>query len=303
MNSAWWRTRRERPGLAGGIDKSGSRAAELLAAGFGSVEFGTVTPRPEAGGNPGVAELAARLRRLAPRAAGASRIGIGIGMGSAAAPDALAADWLSGLELAWGAADYLSFNLSARAYRPLLAPTHLPLLLRAFQTVTAERERLCRDGAHLPLTLKVPLGADDPFPLTLAVAAADAGFDMLTAVLPDSPARLDRLNLLAARLPRQTTLLAVGGIRNHADIRAALAAGAHGVQVHRVFAELGVACLPALLDTEAIMLADIIRAARQILALGERAKPGEPECPSRQRPQTAQHQQHNAYRPARYKPG
>jgi len=261
MSGAWWRARRERPGLAGGIDKDGGRAAELLAAGFGSVEFGTVTPHPEAGGNPGVAELAARLKALAPRRADASRIGIGIGMNSAAAPDMLAADWLSGLELAWGAADYLSFNLSARAYRPLLAPTHLPQLLRAFQAVAAERDRLC-GGAHLPLTLKVPLGADDPFPLTLAVAAADAGFDMLTAVLPDAPVRLDRLNQLAARLPRHTTLLAVGGIRNHADIRAALGAGAHGVQVHRVFAELGAACLPALLATKAIMSADIIGDAR-----------------------------------------
>ncbi|MBC7860142.1 MAG: dihydroorotate dehydrogenase [Burkholderiaceae bacterium] len=262
MNGAWWRGRRALPGLAGGIDKDGGRAAELLAAGFGSVEFGTVTPRPEAGGNPGVAELTARLRMAAPCSSDACRIGIGIGMNSAAPPDALAAEWLSGLELAWGAADYLSFNLSARAYRPLLAPTHLPMLLRAFQVVTAERDRLCGDGAHFPLTLKVPLGVDDPFPLTLAVAAADAGFDMLTAVLPDSPARLDRLNLLAARLPRQTTLLAVGGIRNHANVRAALAAGAHGVQVHRIFAELGAACLPDFLATEATIPADIIGDAR-----------------------------------------
>lgn len=262
MSVAWWRARRERPGLAGGIDKDGGRAAELLAAGFGSVEFGTVTPRPEVGGNPGVAELAARLKALAPRRADASRIGIGIGMNSAAAPDALVTDWRSGLELAWGAADYLSFNLSARAYRPLLAPTHLPLLLRAFQAVVIERDRLCGAGPYLPLTLKVPLGIDDPFPLTLAVAAADVGFDMLTAVLPDAPARLDRLHLLGSRLPRQAALLAVGGIRTNADLRAALAAGAHAVQVHRVFAELGAACLPALLATETIMPADIIGDAR-----------------------------------------
>ncbi|MBC7858227.1 MAG: hypothetical protein H7Z39_05495, partial [Burkholderiaceae bacterium] len=63
-------------------------------------------------------------------------------------------------------------------------------------------------------------------------------------------------------LPRQTTLLAVGGIRNHANVHAALAAGAHGVQVHRVFAELGAACLSALLATEATIPADIIGDAR-----------------------------------------
>ena len=35
----WWLAR---PGLAGGIDKSGERAGELLGLGFGSVEFGSV---------------------------------------------------------------------------------------------------------------------------------------------------------------------------------------------------------------------------------------------------------------------
>lgn len=34
-----------RPGLAGGIDKTGERADELLGLGFGSVEFGSVTRR------------------------------------------------------------------------------------------------------------------------------------------------------------------------------------------------------------------------------------------------------------------
>ena len=61
MNTAFWR---QGPGLAGGIDKGGSRAAELLACGFGSVEFGTVTPRPEPDRNPGVAALVSRLSSL-----------------------------------------------------------------------------------------------------------------------------------------------------------------------------------------------------------------------------------------------
>lgn len=232
-----------RPGLAGGIDKDGLRAAELLGVGFGAVEFGTVTPLPE-GGNPGVAVLAARLAQLAPRGPGAARIGIGIGMGSGAPPAALAAEWLAGLELAWGACDYLSFNLSARAYAPLLAAHHLPLLVRTFGAVAAERERR---GAHVALALKLPLGAAHALRLSVAEAAADAGFDAITAVLPDCPERLDRLHMLAARLRGKAALRAVGGIRCAADIRAALGAGADGVQVHTVFAQLGAACLPALL--------------------------------------------------------
>lgn len=246
MSGAWWGAR---PGLAGGIDNDGSRAVELLAAGFGSVEFGTVTPRPEAGHNPGVAALAARLAALGPRASGAARIGIGIGSGADAAPQALAAEWLSGLALAWDAADYLSFNLSARRYRGLLDGAHWPLLLRALGAVAAERRRRCAGGGQrVGIALKLALGADGALPLDLAGAAADAGFDAVTAVLPGCGAGLERLRALLPRLRGKAALLAVGGIRNGADLRAALAAGADGVQVHTVFAQLGAACLPALLD-------------------------------------------------------
>lgn len=238
-----------RPGLAGGIDKDGSRAVELLALGFCSVEFGTVTPRPEPGCNPGVAALAARLSALGPRQPGATRIGIGIGMGASAPAAALPAEWLCGLRDAWGAADYLSFNLSARSYRPLLAAACLPLLLSAFKAVVTERQNRTVAGCrHMALALKLPLGLADAFPLTLAEAAADAGFETVTAVLPEGAARLDRLHTLASRLGGKATLIAVGGIRSAADIRAALAAGADGVQIHTAFAQLGAACLAALLD-------------------------------------------------------
>ena len=59
-----------RPGLAGGIDKDGTRAAELLGLGFGSVEFGTVAVGPRAGAE--LAALRARLAALPPRAPGAT---------------------------------------------------------------------------------------------------------------------------------------------------------------------------------------------------------------------------------------
>ncbi len=255
MNGAWWSVRPGRPGLAGGIDNDGSRAVELLAAGFGSVEFGTVTPRPEAGHNPGAAALAARLAALAPHpaalapgAGGAASIGIGIGCCGDAAPRALAAEWLAGLAQAWQAADYLSFNLSARRYRALLDAAHWPLLLRALGAVAAERNARCAGGGRrVGIALKLPLGPDGALPLDLAEAAADCGFDAVTAVLPGCGARLERLAALAPRLRGKAALIAVGGIRNGADVRAALACGADGVQVHTVFAQLGAACLAQLL--------------------------------------------------------
>lgn len=239
---------RSRPGLAGGIDKDGRRAAELLALGFASVEFGTVAPLARVPEPPGVAALVARLAALGSRRTGQTAIGIGLGMNSGSALSDLAADWLAGLRAAYGVADYLSFNLSARACRPLLAPENLPLVARAISAVAGERTRLAAaSGRRVALALKLPLAAQVRRSPAAAAVAAEAGFDALIAVLPDGAARLSSLGELAGTLRGKITLLAVGGLRTAADVRAALAAGADGVQVHRAFAELGAACLPPLL--------------------------------------------------------
>lgn len=242
MNKRSWPCRL---GLAGGIDKDGSRAAELLAAGFDSVEFGTVTPQPEEGGNPGVTALVSRLAALLPPLTVKPRIGIGIGMSSGVPPSALPAEWTAGLRGARDIADYVCFNLSARRYQSLLNAAHLPLLQHAFETVAAARQS--EQGHHVALVLKLPLDVQDAFPLTLAEAAVANGFDAIVAVLPESVHRLDRLRLLADHLRGRAGLVAVGGIRNAEDAQTAYAAGADGVQVHRIFAELGAACLPALM--------------------------------------------------------
>lgn len=238
-----------RPGLAGGLDKSGERAAALLGAGFAAVEFGTVTPRPAPGQHPGMAALATALARLAPRWPGDACIGIGLGMAPGAPPQALLDDWLEGLRLAAPVADYLSFNLSAKAYHPLLEAEHGALLWRALAAVSRERDQVVtRSGRRLPLALKLPLEPAGRSRHALAAAAATAGFDALILVLPETAEGHERLRRLARRLQGGPALIAVGGIRCAADVRAALEAGAHGVQVHRVFAELGPACLPLLRD-------------------------------------------------------
>ncbi len=232
----------DRPGLAGGIDTDGSQADTLLQLGFGSVEFGTVAAHPQAP-NP-LGPLVARLAALPPRGAGSSAIGIGIGLSPDAPATALPDQWRDALHGAWTVADYLSFNLSARARRPLLAPEHRPMLAAALRELVHERNRLTRPVA---LTLKLPLGdRHDPLP-ALADIAAHAGVDSLTLVLADPPAQrseqLTRLAELARRLAGGPALVAVGGIRNAHDVSAARDAGAAGVQVHRAFIDRGPACL------------------------------------------------------------
>jgi len=227
-----------RPGLAGGIDKDGSRADELLAIGFGSVEFGSVMPEA-------VLATAARLASASPMRMTA--IGAGVGLPPEWPAEALGDAWLAGLNGLWSVVDYLSFNLSAAANRRFLLPEHRPRLTLACQALKVRRDHLALEhGRYLPLALKMPLG-DCAEPLSVVASMAGSlGFDQLTLVLPDETGRFARLEALAKDLNDGPALVAVGGIRCAADVLAARQAGATGIQVHRLFIEQGAACLAAL---------------------------------------------------------
>ncbi|MGL4434425.1 MAG: hypothetical protein ACRCVM_01150, partial [Giesbergeria sp.] len=97
----------QRPGLAGGIDQDGSRAAELLTCGFGSVEFGSVTAQPLPGQNAGVAALvqalAAALAAVPQGTALRARpcaVGIGLAAPPTVALAQVAVQWMAGYEAA-----------------------------------------------------------------------------------------------------------------------------------------------------------------------------------------------------------
>lgn len=223
----WWLAR---PGLAGGIDKTGERADELLGLGFGSIEFGSVLAD----------DLPALLGRLAPRrpAFSASAIGIGLGLPPELPPAALGTEWLRGLDCmaeSEGVADYLSLNLSAAANRRFLTPSLRGALDDALAELAA-----CRHALPLPLAVKLPV-ADAA---RLGPALVAAGVDQLTVVLPDVGGSAA---LAAARVAVPCSrIVAVGGIASAADVQAARAAGADGIQVHRLFLSHGTAT-PALL--------------------------------------------------------
>lgn len=242
--SGWLRALRERPGLAGGVDRTGGCAAALLACGFASVEFGTVTPLPDAV-QIGVAALAQRLAGVA-ALPGRARIGIGLGLGAGAPPGALGAHWLAGLRSAWPVADYLAFNLSAAAYCPLLRPEHDALVASALAALASERAWLqASTGRRVALALKLPL--DAPQLSAAAQSALASRFDAVIPVLPRHEARLDWLQDWSRAVDGGAALIAVGGIVSAADVRAALQAGASGIQVYRAFVERGAACLAPLL--------------------------------------------------------
>ena len=232
-----------RPGLAGGIDKDGGRAAELLALGFGSVEIGSVLP---------AAAPAVAAALVAGSSTRRGAVGVGLGLPAAMPAERLRESWLAGLAALWPVADYLSFNLSAAANCRFLLPEQWPRLALACRAAAFQRDCWAAvSGRHLPLALKLPLGnCGEALPAAASIGAA-AGFDLLTVVLPDEAGRFERLSDLARDLDSGPALVAVGGIRSALDVAAARQAGAAGVQVHRLFVEQGPACLATLLRTTA----------------------------------------------------
>lgn len=239
MMPAWL----DRPGLAGGIDKDGRRAAELLGCGFGSVEFGSVTAQPLPGQNGGIVALATTLGALSP-ATGRSAIGIGLGLPPEVEAERIPHEWAAGFGVAALVADYISLNLSARANRRFLDPVHRPMLAAAFAGVSHLRDAIRAGGRDVWLAVKLPVNHAET--CDVAKVALNGGIDQLTVVLPDEGPRWERFSELVESLGGQGCLVAVGGIRNAAEAAAARASGALGVQVHRLFVEQGAQCLRTL---------------------------------------------------------
>jgi dihydroorotate dehydrogenase len=166
-------------GLAAGLDKHAEHAGALGALGFGFLELGGVTPRPQPG-NPrprlfripearalinrfglnsvGVEAFVENLRRT--RAKGV--IGVNIGKNKDTPNEDAAEDYLQCLEAVYPHADYVSLNVSSpntAGLRELQdAESLAPLLSRMIR----ERERL-RDkhGRHVALALKIAPDLDD----------------------------------------------------------------------------------------------------------------------------------------------
>ncbi|HEY7759301.1 MAG TPA: hypothetical protein VIA64_07790 [Burkholderiales bacterium] len=238
----WGRCLRNPVGLAAGYDRSGALLSQIAAHGFGFVEVGTVTPRPVADHNPGVAALAANVERWRMRAA-STRCLVGVNLGRQ--PDArlelAAQDFEQGMQAAWRCADYLAINLSGTANRALLEPGREPLAQDMLRRVRRQQERLAAaSGRRVPIVVKIPI-ASGATALPAAVRyCGEIGFDGLIAALEEvaGPAAGHVLNQLARAVGRMT-LIAVGGIRTPKHARACLAAGAHLVQVYRLYAEGG----------------------------------------------------------------
>jgi len=250
-------------GLAAGFDKDAEVPEEMLDLGFGFVEVGTVTPRPQRG-NP-----KPRLFRLKADRAVINRMGfnnhgqppafqrllecthlhgvIGVNIGANKDSDDRIADYVEGVRAMGRVARYLTINISSPntpGLRELQDEGALQELLAAVRDV----------GCDKPIFLKVAPDLEEGDPERIVKAAIDHGIDALiisntTISCPSltsnhrdeaaglSGAPLKTLALDALRRFRQASggeipLIGVGGIANADDAWERIRAGASLVQLY-----------------------------------------------------------------------
>ena len=168
-----------RVGLAAGLDKNAACIDGLAALGFGFIEVGTVTPRPQVGNpkprlfrlkgkqalinrmgfnNQGVDLMCKRVRRS--RFDGV--LGINIGKNTATSVEDALADYVFCLRKVYKQASYVALNISSPnspGLRDLQKKSELAILLEGLKT---EHEILKEKfGKNVPLVVKIAPDMDD----------------------------------------------------------------------------------------------------------------------------------------------
>lgn len=275
-------------GLAAGFDKDGHLVLGLRSLGFGFIEVGTVTPRPQPG-NPKprmfrVPEARALINRMGFNSMGADAVAerlndlralvnldfaIGVNLGkNRDTPLAEAGrDYVQALEKLYAVADYLVINISSPntpGLTDLQEGEGLGLLLKQ---VREARDAQARKAAgHLrPLFLKLSPDLGGPARKKAAELAVEEGFGIIASNttrrrdfaqlhgasaqtvgeeggLSGAPLQemaLQHLKEIRSWIGPKPTLISVGGLKDAADARARLEAGANFLQVYTEFVYAG----------------------------------------------------------------
>jgi dihydroorotate dehydrogenase len=188
-----------RVGLAAGLDKNGQYVDALAALGFGFIEVGTVTPRPQAGRdrprlfrltasralinrmgfpNDGAVAVAARLRTRKFRGV----LGINIGKNADTPLESAVDDYVSCHRQLAPLADYVAVNVSSpntKDLRRLQQSDHLRPILEALLQENAALMR--RSGRRIPLLAKIAPDLSDAQIDELAKLLIEVGIDGVIA--------------------------------------------------------------------------------------------------------------------------
>ena len=161
-------------GLAAGLDKNGAHIDALLALGFGFVEVGTVTPRPQPG-NPKprmfrLPQQEAVINRLGfnndgvdalVRNVGKARrvgglLGINIGKNKDTPNESAEDDYVHCLRKVYGLADYVTVNISSPNTAGLRELQEEQALRRLVSVLRDEQEALAsHHGRRVPMLVKI----------------------------------------------------------------------------------------------------------------------------------------------------
>lgn len=259
-------------GLAAGFDKNAEVPDAMLAAGFGFVEAGTVTPLAQAGNprprlfrltedqavinrmgfnNGGLEPFA---RSLSARKAKGGVVGANIGANKDAT-DRIQ-DYVTGLTRLWGLSDYFTANISSPNTPGLRALQTKAALEELLGRLSETREALkVASGADYPIFLKVAPDLEDGEVEAIVDTVVGAGLDAIivsntTIARPDTlksafagesgglsgapllGASTEVVKRFHAAAAGRVALIGAGGIASGADAYAKIRAGARAVQLY-----------------------------------------------------------------------
>ncbi len=186
-------------GLAAGLDKNGDAIDGFAQLGFGFVEIGTVTPRPQPGNpkprlfrlpeaeaiinrmgfnNQGVDHLLARVR--AARFDGV--LGINIGKNFDTPVERAVDDYLICLDKVYAHASYVTVNVSSPNTPGLRSLQFGDSLKQLLEALRARQESLtAQHGKHVPLAIKIAPDMSDEETVMVAKALLESGMDAVIA--------------------------------------------------------------------------------------------------------------------------
>lgn len=190
---------RNRVGLAAGLDKNGDCIDAFDRIGFGFIEIGTITPRPQPGNpkprmfrlpaqqalinrlgfnNKGVDYLVDRVREARPKAV----LGINIGKNATTPVENAADDYETCLRKVYAHAGYITVNISSPNTKNLRDLQETGRLTALLTRLTRTRDELAeRHGRRVPLLVKIAPDLDPTALTDIARTVRDSGANGLIA--------------------------------------------------------------------------------------------------------------------------
>lgn len=259
-------------GLAAGLDKNAAHVDALASLGFGFIEVGTITPKPQSG------NAKPRMFRLPEHRAVINRLGfnndgvdallknldcarytgvlgINIGKNKDTPNERAVDDYLIGLRAVHERASYVTVNISSPNTSGLRDLQEEETLRRFIGVLREEQEKLGGNGRRKPMLLKIAPDLSESEMDAIAEVLMTAGIDGLictnttidrgavqghrhagqTGGLSGAPVFAKSTAVLAGMAQRtggKLPIIGVGGILSGADAQAKIAAGAALVQFY-----------------------------------------------------------------------